>query len=363
MTQLTEQEKKIIENYNNNISIEELKKQNNCDFYYLRQIFEKVNIYKKTEISEDERIEIINCYFNGMSVHKMKKTFHRSDDRIKQVLVDANIYLGINYPKNNTFKYEDFFNISEEYSKGTSLQKLSEKYHLHKNVIKAILKKMNIPIRNNYEQLQYSNRIYHVNENYFNENNSNMYYIVGFIAADGTIAKYSNSIDIQLAGKDVEILKKIAKEMNFTGQVKEFTNSFNREMCRLTITSKNLVESLLKFNITKNKTLTYQMPNIPDEFLWDYLRGYFDGDGHVSKKGNETSIVTASKDFFDSLKKIYDKYNIEYNIYVDKRKPNLIYDIRTTKKKETKKIYDLLYSNIENKIFMERKYLRFKNSF
>ena len=50
---------------------------------------------------------------------------------------------------------------------------------------------------------------------------------------------------------------------------------------------------LLKLGLTPNKSLTIKLPKVPDVYLKDFVRGYFDGDGHVStgmynRKGRAT---------------------------------------------------------------------------
>lgn len=316
-----------------------------------------------TQLNENEKQLIINDYLNGVSVHQLKSKYHHSDTLIKNILTEANCYLGRNYSKQRLKNKELELTIVNEYNNGVSLQKISEKYHLHKELIKTILRDHGIKPRSLEEQLQYSNRKYFVNEEYFYNDNSDVWYLAGFIAADGNIAKYSNSLDIQLAQKDVILLQTIKEKLNYTGEVKIFTTQHGDDKCRLTITNKKLVQSLERFNITKNKTFIYQMPQIPDKYIGDFLRGYFDGDGWISTNGNQISIVSASKAFAENLKQLYSKYGLEYKEYIDNRKINPLYDIRILKKDELKKFYFLIYNDSENKIFLKRKKERFQSLF
>lgn len=310
-----------------------------------------------------EKQLIINDYLHGISVHRLKSKYHHCDDLIKNILSEANCYLGRNYSKQRLKNKQSELTIVNEYNAGTSLQKISEKYHLHKELIKTILKDHGVQPRSLEEQLQYSNRKYFINEEYFYNDNPDVWYIAGFIAADGSIAKYSNSLDIQLAQKDVGLLNIIKEKLSYTGEVKIFTTQHGDDKCRLTITNKKLIQSLERFNITRNKTFIYKMPCIPEEYIGDFLRGYFDGDGWVSKDGGQISIVTASKSFAEDLKHLYSKYKLEYKEYIDNRKINPLYDIRIFQKDELKKFYSLLYKNSENKIFLYRKKERFQSLF
>ena len=226
-----------------------------------------------------------------------------------------------------------------------------------------MLKDYGIKPRSLEEQLQHTNRKYFVNEEYFYNDSSDVWYLAGFIAADGNIAKYSNSLDIQLAQKDVILLQIIKEKLNYSGEVKIFTTQHGDDKCRLTITNKKLIQSLERFNIVRNKTFIYQMPQIPEKYLGDFLRGYFDGDGWINENGTQISIVSASKDFAEGLKQIYSKYNLEYKEYIDNRKIHPLYDIRILKKDEIKKFYYLIYYDDENKIFLNRKKERFQSLF
>lgn len=315
------------------------------------------------QLSENETQLIINDYLNGFSVHQLKYKYHHGDELIRNILVEANCYLGRNYSRQRLQNKESELEIIKEYNNGKSLQKISEKYHLHKELIKTILKDYGITPRSLEEQLQYSNRKYFVDEEYFYNDSSDVWYIAGFIAADGNIAKYSNSLDIQLAQKDTDLLQTIKEKLNYSGEVKVFTTQHGDDKCRLTITNKKLVQSLERFNIVRNKTFIYQMPQIPEKYVGDFLRGYFDGDGWISENASQISIVSASKQFANDLKQLYSKYNLEYKEYIDNRKIHTLYDIRIFRKEQLKKFYYLIYENSENKIFLNRKKERFQSLF
>ena len=50
----------------------------------------------------------------------------------------------------------------------------------------------------------------------------------------------------------------------------------------------DLPEKLLRFGITTDKRYSWVRPNISDDMLPHFLRGWYDGDGHIGKK----SIMT-----------------------------------------------------------------------
>ncbi len=90
----------------------------------------------------------------------------------------------------------------------------------------------------------------------------------------------------------------------------------------LQVGSKEIFKDLISLGMTPNKSLTIRMPIVPKKYLPHFLRGYFDGDGHVSvstyqkndRKNKSTIIITGftsgSKKFLKELWKILKKYII-----------------------------------------------------
>lgn len=54
--------------------------------------------------------------------------------------------------------------------------------------------------------------------------------------------------------------------------------------CKINITGSGLCSQLYTMGIHSNKTFTASWPKaLPNEFIWHYLRGVFDGDGTIGK--------------------------------------------------------------------------------
>lgn len=110
------------------------------------------------------------------------------------------------------------------------LKEVAELYtHSNVYVARRILQYRNINLRTRseikhkldqkYKLTSFNNRKYKVNHNYFDIWTHNMAYILGFIASDGYVG--DNYFAIGLKSDDTEILEKIKKELNFTGEIKE----------------------------------------------------------------------------------------------------------------------------------------------
>lgn len=76
---------------------------------------------------------------------------------------------------------------------------------------------------------------------------------------------------------------------------KKGTNHSGAYMLRWT--SKTMHKDLEKYNITPRKTydLDFEFPFelIPNEYIWDFIRGFFDGDGQISYSENSHQMTFA----------------------------------------------------------------------
>jgi len=216
-------------------------------------------------------------------------------------------------------------------------------------------------------------RKYSVNDDYFKTLNEESAYILGFIFADGSINIKDQSIKITLNKKDKKLLEVIKKIMKFTGKIHEYKNKSNKKSNKyydnveLRITSKEILKDLLEFNITNNKSLKIKFPkNIPDEYIIDFIRGYFDGDGSVDVRLDErsntyqirTRICSGSKIFIDDLEKTLRKYGLKPKKIHSR---NNIHEL-TYSTKESYLIYNLIYDR-KNCIYLERKKFKYENGF
>lgn len=245
----------------------------------------------------------------------------------------------------------------------------AKKYNTTVYMVKKVLRENNIKIRNFSEAATISNkkrRKYIINENYFSVESSEMAYIMGFIAADGSISKRDNTLKIGLSAIDYDFLCNIAKKMGSDKDVKLFTNNKGFDCCEWHCASEKIKNDLSKYNIVPNKTFSLTFPkNLSKEYWIDFIRGYFDGDGTVCSCGDNAirwSLCSATDDI---LKVVVDFFEKEYNIprvKIQKRPPSnnsheLYYIQYSTK--ATKQIYEILYP--ENAFFLSRKKQKFDN--
>lgn len=152
---------------------------------------------------------------------------------------------------------------------------------------------------------------YDINERYFDTWTPNMAYVLGYITADGNISK--DKYRLRISSIDKDILEQINKELFSNRPIRKEHNS-NGEWYTLCVDNIHIYESLIKLGITPDKSKTVQISYIPSEYKFDFMRGYFDGDGcvyEVNRKDSHiptlcTDIATASpmmaEQLFDIIK-------------------------------------------------------------
>ena len=129
----------------------------------------------------------------------------------------------------------------EMYIKGASLAEVGRALGHDAMTIKRNLIKNNITIRSRSQQNIISNmkRKKSVDDDYFNNIGINQAWLMGFIAADGTIRRETNSIKITLSSIDREILEKIKKELKIERDIHDSLTSNGFNISELSWTSKN----------------------------------------------------------------------------------------------------------------------------
>ena len=182
-------------------------------------------------------------------------------------------------------------------------KQLAEQYGCSRSTI------LKIWMDNNYhKQPGFS---YYVNDNYFSIiDTPNKAYVAGLIASDGNLykrnAECSGQIRLSFKMGDSEqiLLTNIMNDMEATNPIKTILKHNNNKcfnQIATTIVSQQIFDDLCNMGITPKKTWDMKindvMMNIPTQFMRDFLRGYFDGDGCISgttyRKPNKVAVNIA----------------------------------------------------------------------
>ena len=176
-------------------------------------------------------------------------------------------------------------------------------------------------------QLGLHKGIYTYDHSYFhNIDTEEKAYWLGFIYADGGIRNdigESYQLVISLTASDGEHLKKFNKSLGGNLQV-VYSDSLYKpngktyKKATIRVCSKEIVKDLVAIGATPCKSLTIQFPELRQDLIRHFIRGYFDGDGCVSapKRKKErlsyirVSFVSGSSEFLDDLRRILYENNI-----------------------------------------------------
>lgn len=239
-------------------------------------------------------------------------------------------------------------------NKGIGTNKLSLFFNVHRTTIQRQLKKLKIPLRKTSPHTNYD-------VNFFKEFNPESCYWAGFIMADGCIRSERSTLEIGLHNKDrchlVKFLTAINKE---SVHIIEYKNA-----SKISISGRWFCNDLLtNFNITPRKSLTVKFPaNLPVEFYNHFIRGYFDGDGCITRTTCPSISILGTHPFLDTVRNIFfDTLSIKLkskNLItpIHKNEGN-VYSIHYSGKNAFK-ILDWLYTDSVEATRLDRKYKRY----
>lgn len=258
--------------------------------------------------------------------------------------------------------------LERDYQELKSLAKIAQKYGVSDVPIRARFIKYNIPFKS---KIHYNK----CNHNIFSEESERAFYLAGFLAADGCIriSKTNKNRDyinhrivVALAKKDEKFLEQVRDSFDsnnkfnyYTHKLSKYSNDWNDcESVKLSITSKQMVDDLVKFGVVSRKSLTYTFPEWlkTHPLKHHFIRGYIDGDGSFYLSSNKKSIVFSVRGTIDFLKTCKTIFENDCNAHT-KTIPTTqdgIGDFKINSNLVVSRIVDFIYKDAT--IFLERKY-------
>lgn len=277
---------------------------------------------------------------------------------------------------NKNFAEEDYDN----YIKGDlSYTSLCKKYGCTDYLIATFFKSKNLLKRRSVIKDN-------IKENIFDTINcSESAYIFGLYMADGCITK-NNYFLLALNENDIEVITTVKNFISPStkltykkSHINTKTNIMTNPMYLISFKSNHIAHTLNSYGCGHNKTyIEKSITNIvPNKFMWDFIRGYFDGDGCVSTsevthrrtlkskstikyKGTNVvfNIVSKTKLILDELCEFLNRQGLHFSVYpADKENSKFL--LATHSKKDLCIVYNNLYSK-NSKFFMKRKQIKFK---
>ena len=304
----------------------------------------------KVKIPESEYNNIIELYKQGWSQLKLAEKYNVSKDTIKEIFKKRNIS---RKDKPCRFSDSEIEKIKQLYNNGMTSYELGDIYNMSSVNMRRWLHLWGVEIRHTK---------YTFNEHYFDEiDNQDKAYIVGLLYADGYHNVKDNTISITLQEEDKHILESINILINSNRPLRFINNNEknpNWKNCyQLSFTSPYVSNVLEQFGLIGAKSLVLEFPEQLDRDLYShFIRGFFDGDGHISKGNYKYNMsIISTESFCSRVQKILlEELDIESHMYIPNSKEKSTRTLMITKKHLNKIFFDWLYKDAN--LYLKRKH-------
>jgi hypothetical protein len=215
----------------------------------------------------------------------------------------------------------DWHSVAEEYQNGEGGPSLANKYDVSSSTIYRHLKRLNVPRRSASK----ARRQYDVNEKFFGSLESEKpCYWLGFLLADGNAQ--DGLVRIRLSRKDEGHLHDLKNDLDSEHNIKRTTvGRKGHGVSSLVIGSDRLERRLSSLGVSA-QAKDKHLPEVGTGCVRHVVRGFFDGDGHVSvtKKPDRNhyalNFTSASKSLLQDVKHVIRDIGIdtsftEYDTY------------------------------------------------
>lgn len=328
---------------------------------------------------------------NNLIKDKNVRVYHMS----KTLTIEQKKYIEDNYSTMNTNDMCKVLNLEynqiKSYANNLKLKKDFEFLTYKPKIFEMCLKENN---SNEYNVNNYINKSiepkisddelykskygkYYVNQDYFKKiDNEFKAYWLGFLYADGCnrIKRKNNKTEyvlaLTLASVDKTHINKFLNSLQSDSIIRDydvFLNDKTFKSSNIGICNKQICEDLNILGCTPNKSLSLSFPSkqqLPEEFIRDFIRGYFDGDGsiHINLKKRKVSLsFVGTQDFLLSIQKIINnELGINF-MALQQQKGNKSYQFAYGGIYDCSLIYNYLYNDCN--IYLDRKLEKFNTLF
>lgn len=230
---------------------------------------------------------------------------------------------------------------------------------------------------------------YEIKENFFSEWSPQMAWILGLLLTDGNV----HGNNVTLGSVDIDLLEKVKKTLNLSKPIITSKQSYDKSKLinHIAFSSKRMREDLNKLGFIEKKSLVLSFPDVPQEYMRHFIRGYWDGDGSVYLTGGKigANYVSGSLSFIKRLTEelynigifkksqpyhyeigrngtkifrkvrgdMFEKYEKgKYPLTIQKEKRSKAYYIRLSSKENLQKLFHYFYDGVEESMYLTRKY-------
>ncbi len=190
---------------------------------------------------------------------------------------------------------------------------------------------------------------------------SNLAYAIGLLTTDGNLSKDGRHFDF--TSKDIEQLENFKNCLDLRVKIGWKVSGYSgKKYPRIQFGDVRLYRWLIGIGLKPNKSKTLGILRIPDRYFFDFLRGYFDGDGSIygywDKRWKSSfmfylKFASASKEHLEWLNHMITRLlNIEGII----NKGNRVYELIFAKKSSIQ-IINKMYKD-RGAVFLTRKKIK-----
>lgn len=243
----------------------------------------------KKILTESIKQFIFELYDYGYRQEEIARIIEISESTVTRALREH-----VNFQELHRKQYEARFkNVEEMYLDGMSPSQIAKALHLRFANITKYLRELG------YEVLA-DGRKYTFNYDYFEIiDTEEKAYWLGFLYADGCVGKNRKDkngehpgcgVSLGLKLSDEEHIDKFIKAVGFNGNKKYKEIHLNDKIfysCEMSLNSVKMADDLIRLGCVPRKSLILKFPTkeqVPDEFLFHFIRGYVDGDGTIGKQ-------------------------------------------------------------------------------
>lgn len=189
-------------------------------------------------------------------------------------------------------------------------------------------------------------------------------YFLGLLYADGYNNEKSGSIKLSLKEDDKQILETLNK-LIFENKPLQFNKSKNEKwsnIVTLQIVNRKISNKLVELGCMQAKSFKIKFPQfLPENLISHFIRGYFDGDGHISKniKKRYLSIVSTGEFNIYIKELLLTKLQVTSRLIFRNPKNRITQTLVVSGDRQIKKVLDYIYKDAT--IYLDRKYQIYKN--
>lgn len=294
-----------------------------------KNIYNAVKFYKEENINNLSITEIGKKFGVGRHVIAKYGDYYYDLFQKFNIEFEDNMYY---------FDEKDWKAVKLYTEENKNLTEIERILNMKPETTRARLKILNIEQRGMFK--------YFYNRDYFEKIDSeNKAYWLGFITADGCIAKNGASISIQLGRKDIGHLKKFCDEIQAPySLIKDTIGGFGTECNKLAISSVKMNQDLQDKGIHPAKSL-HEKPylSLDEKYIKHYIRGLIDGDGYISTCKIEFGFC-GSEDMCNFLLQYFKKIS-PYEINVHVRNEDRLFRLSIGAKSVVSYLLNYLYNN------------------